>query len=78
MTIKKKVNNASQASELAMGFVRKMVPTSKAKEALLVSAKRTNSLWEVKIGVLGDELLLKINDQGEIEEYTTSKGPSPI
>lgn len=73
----KRVDNASKAAELAMEFVKKMVPPMKAESARLISAKREDSFWEVKIDVgliYTEEVLLRINVKGEIEEYLT-RGP---
>ncbi len=71
-----KIDNASKAAELAMGFVKKMVPPIKAEGARLISARRVNSFWEVQIDIgliYPEETVLKINDKGEIVEYTTKK-----
>ncbi|MBI5125698.1 MAG: hypothetical protein HZA70_05635 [Planctomycetes bacterium] len=75
-----KVDTASKAAEIAMGFVKKMVPPIKAEAAHLLSSKKVNSLWEVKIdvGIISYEgVILKINPKGDIEEYTTFF-PSPL
>jgi hypothetical protein len=75
-----KVDSASKAAELAMGFVKKMVTPIKAEAARLMSSKKANSFWEVKIDVgliYPEEVRLRINTKGDVEEYTTTISPPP-